>query len=88
MLLGFVHFDRSDQKKYLAVLSKIRVFSIVGISIVGGTLHNVAQCAVGTVFIGLGAIYYLPLLLVFGALCGAAVGFLSSLILRRIKNGE
>ena len=23
MLLGFVHFDRSDQKKYLAVLSKI-----------------------------------------------------------------
>ena len=72
----------------MALLRKWRALSTVGVSAIGGAVHNAAQCAVGVIFVGTGVIYYLPLLLVCGMLAGTAVGFLSSLILRRVKNGE
>lgn len=72
----------------MALCSKSVKLSAVGVSIIGGVIHNVAQCAVGLFFVGFGVVYYLPVLLVSGVLCGAAVGVLSSLILKRIKKGE
>ena len=72
----------------MAILSKSRWFSVVGVSIAGGALHNAAQCAVGMFVTGFGVIYYLPVLLISGMLCGAAVGTLSALVLKRIKKGE
>ena len=72
----------------MSLLSKSRYLSVVGISAIGGTVHNAVQCLVGIFFVGTGVFYYLPLLLVAGVLCGTAVGVLSSLVLRRIKRGE
>lgn len=75
----------------LAVMTLFRkqhALSVIGVSAIGGAVHNAAQCAAGFIFVGAGVVYYLPLLLVCGMIAGAAVGFLSSLILRRIKNGE
>lgn len=72
----------------MSLISKSKVFSPVGVSIIGAVAHNIAQCAVGLIFVGVGVIYYLPLLFISGAVCGAAVGILSSLILKRIKKGE
>lgn len=72
----------------MALLHKTRAFSAIGASAAGGALHNASQCVVGTAFIGIGAVYYLPLLLLAGVVCGAAVGFLATLILKRIGKSE
>ncbi|MBO4693494.1 MAG: Gx transporter family protein [Clostridia bacterium] len=73
----------------MILLKKCRHLSVLGISGAGGVLHNIAQCAVGIVFIGIGIIYYLPILLLSGVVCGVAVGFLAKLILKRIeKSGK
>lgn len=71
----------------MVLLRKVRFFSVIGISVLGGVFHNTVQCAVGVLFIGKGVAFYLPVLLLSGFLCGAAVGFLSALILKRIKKG-
>ena len=68
---------------YLA--GKFKRFSPVGVSIAGGVVHNTVQCAVGLIFVGVGVVYYLPILLISGLLCGAAVGTVSTLILKRLK---
>ena len=60
-------------------------FSPVGISILGGVVHNAVQCAVGTLFVGPGVVFYLPVLLVCGIASGAAVGTVSTLLLKRYK---
>ena len=72
----------------MSLLKNCRFLSIAGVSALGGALHNIAQCAVGVVFVGKGAVYYLPVLLVSGVACGAVVGVLSKLILHRIEKSE
>lgn len=73
---------------FMSLLSKSRYLSVIGVSAIGGTVHNAVQCIVGVFFVGTGVFYYLPLLLITGVLCGTAVGILSSLVLKRIKRGE
>ena len=59
--------------------------SEIGISMVGGTVHNVFQLFAAITFVGVGVIYYLPVLLILGALCGAFCGVLVKLVLNKIK---
>ena len=66
-------------------LSKSKAVSEIGISMVGGTVHNVFQLLAAITFVGMGVIYYLPVLLVLGALCGAFCGVLVKLVLNKIK---
>ena len=67
------------------LLSKLKSVSAIGISIAGGVTHNVFQCVAATAFMGVGVIYYLPALLVLGALCGAFCGTLVKLVLNKVK---
>lgn len=67
------------------VLSRFKTVSSIGISIAGGTVHNVFQCLAAIAFVGVGVIYYLPALLLCGALCGALCGVLVKLVLNKIK---
>ncbi len=55
-------------------LCKIKSVSCIGSSIAAGTLHNIFQLLAATAFVGVGVIYYLPILLVLGAVCGALCG--------------
>ncbi len=67
------------------LLSKSKAVSEIGISIAGGATHNIFQCIAATVFVGAGALYYLPVLLLGGAVCGAFCGALVKLVLNKIK---
>lgn len=71
----------------MVLLKKSPHFSFLGVSSVGGVTHNVVQCGVGVFFVGVGVIYYLPVLLLSGLVCGAAVGALAKLTFKRIKRG-
>ena len=62
------------------------VFSLIGVSILGGVTHNMAQLAVACDLLQPKAcLVYLPHLLVFGAVCGFLIGILTKEISARIS---
>ena len=66
-------------------MKKTEKFSIYGISIAGGVMHNVGQLLVAAYVMQTAKIiYYMPVLLVAGTLAGAAIGILGAMIYRRI----
>ena len=67
----------------MLIAKKIKALSIVGVSILGGVAHNTAQIIVaGFVFDTAGVYYYLPLLILFGAVCGALTGICGGALLK------
>lgn len=74
----------------MAALLKLDIFSIAGISAVGGIIHNMGQLLVAAIVIADFAVfYYFPVLLISGALTGFFVGLLANIVIKRggIKNG-
>lgn len=67
----------------VSLLCKTDKVSVFGASIIGGTVHNVGQLlAAATVFKTLSVTYYLPFLVLFGAVCGALTGFTALLLMK------
>lgn len=64
---------------------KIKIFSIIGVSIVGAVSHNIGQVLVGMFFINFNILYSLPYLLLFALPMGIVVGFISKTIIERVK---
>ena len=71
----------------MILLKKSNRFSIVGVSMAGGVLHNLGQLLVAAALIeDLKMFYYFPILLFSGIVSGIAIGIASTLILRSLKN--
>ena len=69
----------------MVLLKRSGRFSAVGVSMAGGISHNIGQLLVAMLLVeNLNLLYYLPVLLLSGAVTGLAVGILSREILRRI----
>ena len=65
-------------------LKKIGLFSVTGVSVAGGAAHNIGQLLAATFIIAnFAVLYYLPILLISGALTGAGVGLLAAIVLKR-----
>lgn len=61
------------------------VFSPVGVSVAGGVAHNIGQLLTAAVLLGSKAVlYYLPVLLIAGVVCGLLVGIVSTWMIARI----
>ncbi|HWT27087.1 MAG TPA: Gx transporter family protein [Mobilitalea sp.] len=71
----------------MMVLSKkSKLFSIVGVSIIGGVSHNIGQIIVAILVINnMNLAYYLPFLLITGAVTGTLIGILGSMIVKRLN---
>ena len=70
-------------------LSRLKKLSVLGVSITGGAVHNLFQLIAATFVVGRGALFYLPVLLLFGGVCGALIGALAKIILKKMKtNGN
>lgn len=70
----------------MVLMVRINVFSRTGVSIAGGVAHNIGQFMVAWLVIGSGKIfYYMPVLLVAGAVAGACIGMLASLINKKLN---
>ncbi len=73
----------------MALFSKIKIFSITGVSIIGGIAHNIGQILVAVwVVNNIMLINYLPFLLLSGAITGTLIGILGSILVSRIKKFE
>lgn len=67
-------------------LTKNTKLSVVGVSMLGGIMHNVGQLAVAAVLTNtLRIAYYLPVLLISGTVTGFIMGYASKLVIDRIN---
>lgn len=73
----------------MSCLSRCKTVSIIGMGIAGGAVHNLLQAAVALVVVGTGVTLYIPLLLTAGALSGAFIGALGTIIFKKMQtNGK
>lgn len=72
----------------MVIARKIRIFSMTGVSILGGVFHNIGQIIVAMLVLETKQlIYYLPVLLISGTITGFFVGLLGSMIIERVRKG-
>lgn len=69
---------------YLA-LRFCRRLSTVGVSVIGGVMHNAGQVAAACLVMGRGILYYLPVLIISGTVAGVLTGLLCGELLRRTE---
>ena len=67
----------------MVLAKRMQIFSVPGVSGIGGIFHNVGQLVCAYFFVGKGVIFYIPVLCVSGAVCGALTGIAVQLILKR-----
>ncbi len=70
----------------MIIAKKTRIFSTVGVSSLGGIFHNLAQLTCAYFFVGKGAVLYMPILCISGAICGALTGVAAQMVIKRGKN--
>ena len=64
---------------------KIKIFSVIGVSIIGAISHNIGQVLVGMIIINVNLIYALFYLIVCALTTGLIVGFISKILIERVK---
>lgn len=71
------------------LLKRTQKFSVMGVSVAGGVLHNVGQIMMAAILMENGSIlYYLPVLLAAGAVTGMLIGGLSGAVITAAKKAD
>lgn len=69
----------------MLIFMKLKLFSMIGVSIIGGIAHNVGQIIVAMIYVSnTSLIYYLPVLLISGVVSGTLIGILAAYIIKRL----
>ena len=67
------------------IFYKSNLFTIIGVSIIGGVAHNIGQVSMAVIVnYNMNIFYILPLLTISGIVTGALIGIIASLIVKRI----
>jgi len=70
----------------MVVFKKTKLFSLVGVSVIGGISHNIGQIIIAIFVVeNVDIIYYLPYLLIFGIVTGAVIGILGAILVKRLR---
>ncbi len=68
------------------LLKRLGWFSVYGVSLAGGVLHNLGQILVACAILQTGLLaYYLPILIVSGTVAGLGIGSVSGLLIKRLQ---
>lgn len=71
----------------MILLHKTKRFSPVGVSAVGGAMHNMGQLLAATLFFRTGGLFFLvPVLLTVGVLTGALLGIVAKIVIDKTDN--
>ena len=70
----------------MTLLKKLNLFSIIGVSIIGGISHNLGQILVAiflfdTIQIG----YYMIILAITGTIAGVVIGIIGSILVKKLE---
>ena len=70
----------------MALMKRLKGFSVAGVSIAGGVSHNIGQIIVASIVVeNLKLVYYLPALLIAGTVTGLVMGMISKKLLPIVK---
>ena len=70
----------------MILAKKVKVFSVIGVSMSGGVFHNLGQLFVAAFVMQTGKIvFYFPVLLIAGMVTGILNGFIATLVLNAVK---
>jgi heptaprenyl diphosphate synthase len=70
----------------MVIGKKMKCFSIIGISVLGGTFHNIGQIIVAAYVVKtIGLAFYIPILVIAGVATGIIIGTLANILVKRIK---
>ncbi len=70
----------------MALLKRTGMFSVYGVSMAGGMLHNAGQILVAAFIVeNYNIVLYLPVLIVSGCITGFIVGFIGGVIIKRVR---
>lgn len=74
----------------MLAVKKRKGFSIIGVSIAGGVSHNIGQLAVAVLVVeSMAPLYYMPFLMIAGAVAGAVIGMAAYRVRKHIgRNGD
>ena len=70
----------------MVLLSKTKLFSVTGLSVVGGMLHNFTQIVVATLILGTSVFFYLPYMLLAGGIAGLVTGVICDFAVNGLKD--
>lgn len=61
----------------MLIVKRLRCFSVIGVSVLGGVFHNIGQAVVAMIVVETFAVsYYIPFLIVAGTITGALLGLI------------
>lgn len=70
----------------MLLAKKIKLFSVTGVSVLGGVFHNVGQILVAILVVETTSlIYYLPVLMLSGTIAGVVIGILAAILIKRLQ---
>ncbi len=70
----------------MAAMKKWKLFSVTGVSVLGGVSHNIGQILVAMLVVeNAMLLYYLPVLLLSGTIAGIAVGVVAAILTKRLE---
>ena len=73
----------------MALASRWKLFSPVGVSALGGVFHNIGQIFAAWILLGSSVVlFYLPALLISGTLSGVLIGVSAGILVRRTDIGR
>ncbi|SEA64366.1 heptaprenyl diphosphate synthase [Pseudobutyrivibrio sp. ACV-2] len=71
------------------IAKRIKLFSVTGVSVIGGVFHNLGQIIVAIIVLDTASlIYYFPFLVVVGTVSGIVIGIISGMIIERFKKNN
>jgi heptaprenyl diphosphate synthase len=66
----------------MVLLKKTGKFSVTGISMAGGVMHNLGQILVACIAVGKAVLYYFPVLVIAGIAAGAVTGIVTGVVIK------
>lgn len=67
---------------------RINIFSVIGVSVLGGVFHNIGQVIVAILVVGTFSIaFYVPFLMIAGTVTGGLIGVVGMEIMPRLNRG-
>ncbi len=70
----------------MIIAKKGKLFSVTGVSILGGVFHNIGQIVVAIFVVETTSLlYYLPVLVLSGTIAGVVIGIISAILIRHLK---
>lgn len=74
---------------FMILFKKSGLFSVIGVSAVGGLFHNIGQLILATIVIeSVNMLYYAPILIISGTITGVLIGILAKSILAKVKGSN